>query len=89
VDQANSVACHAWSRLVHIRGNSAGAADYDISRLDIEAFGFTKAGGSNDRRGPSVSEDDAVLRQVYDQMMESKWPISMGVCASHRSTPSW
>jgi hypothetical protein len=80
MDQANSVACHAWSRLVHIRGNSAGAADYDISRLDIEAFGFTKAGGSNDRRGPSVSEDE---------MMESKWPISMGVCASHRSTPSW
>ena len=44
--------------------------------------GLAPPGRPHDRRRPGLAEDGPVLRQVYDQMMEPKWVISMGVCAS-------
>ena len=60
-----------------------GAAHYDLSRFGMEVFRASPrqadimivAGRVSQKMGP-------VLRQVYDQMMEPKWVISMGVCAS-------
>jgi NADH-quinone oxidoreductase subunit B len=49
---------------------ATGGAHYDIARFGMEVFR-----GSPRKMAP-------VLRQVYDQMMEPKWVISMGVCAS-------
>jgi NADH-quinone oxidoreductase subunit B len=62
---------------------SAGAADYDLSRWGMEIFRASPrqadlmivAGRVSQKMGP-------VLRQIYDQMPEPKWVISMGVCAS-------
>jgi NADH-quinone oxidoreductase subunit B len=62
---------------------SAGAANYDLSRWGMEIFRASPrqadlmivAGRVAQKMGP-------VLRQVYDQMPEPKWVLSMGVCAS-------
>jgi NADH-quinone oxidoreductase subunit B len=62
---------------------ATGAAHYDMSRFGMEVFRASPrqadimivAGRVSQKMGP-------VLRQVYDQMMEPKWVISMGVCAS-------
>jgi NADH-quinone oxidoreductase subunit B len=62
---------------------SAGAADYDLARWGMEIFRASPrqadlmivAGRVSQKMGP-------VLRQIYDQMPEPKWVISMGVCAS-------
>jgi NADH-quinone oxidoreductase subunit B len=62
---------------------AAGAADYDLSRWGMEIFRASPrqadlmivAGRVSQKMGP-------VLRQIYDQMPEPKWVISMGVCAS-------
>jgi NADH-quinone oxidoreductase subunit B len=59
------------------------AADYDISRFGAEAMRFSPrqadllivAGIINTKMAP-------VLRNVYDQMSDPKWVISMGACAS-------
>ncbi len=62
---------------------ATGAAHYDLARYGMEVFRASPrqadlmivAGRVSQKMGP-------VLRQVYDQMMEPKWVISMGVCAS-------
>jgi NADH-quinone oxidoreductase subunit B len=62
---------------------ATGAAHYDISRFGMEVFRASPrqadimivAGRLSQKMAP-------VLRQVYDQMMEPKWVIAMGVCAS-------
>ncbi|PIE33150.1 MAG: NADH-quinone oxidoreductase subunit B [Ilumatobacter coccineus] len=61
----------------------AGGAHYDLARFGMEVFRASPrqadimivAGRVTHKMAP-------VLRQVYDQMMEPKWVISMGVCAS-------
>jgi NADH-quinone oxidoreductase subunit B len=61
----------------------AGASHYDLARFGMEVFRASPrqadimivAGRLSQKMAP-------VLRQVYDQMPEPKWVISMGVCAS-------
>ena len=63
---------------------SAGAGTYDLARWGMELFRASPrqsdlmivAGRLSQKMAP-------VLRQIYDQMPEPKWVISMGVCASH------
>jgi len=60
-----------------------GAGHYDVSRWGMEIFRASPrqadlmivAGRLSQKMAP-------VLRQIYDQMPEPKWVISMGVCAS-------
>src|ERR671933_1670620 len=62
---------------------ATGAAHYDLARYGMEIFRASPrqsdlmivAGRVSQKMGP-------VLRNVYDQMPEPKWVISMGVCAS-------
>ncbi|HUZ21776.1 MAG TPA: NADH-quinone oxidoreductase subunit B family protein [Acidimicrobiales bacterium] len=62
---------------------AAGTAEYDLARFGMEVFRpsprqsdlMIVAGRLSQKMAP-------VLRQVYDQMVEPKWVISMGVCAS-------
>ena len=61
----------------------AGGSHYDLARFGMEVFRASPrqadlmivAGRLSQKMAP-------VLRQIYDQMMEPKWVISMGVCAS-------
>ncbi len=60
-----------------------GAAHYDLARFGIEVFRASPRQADLMIVAGRVSQKMApVLRQVYDQMMEPKWVISMGVCAS-------
>ena len=62
---------------------AVGTPDYDIARFGMERFSATPrqadlmivAGRVSNKMAP-------VVRQVYDQMPNPKWVISMGVCAS-------
>ncbi|WP_020499674.1 NADH-quinone oxidoreductase subunit NuoB [Sciscionella marina] len=62
---------------------ATGATPYDLARFGMERFAATPrqadvmvvAGRVTNKMAP-------VLRQVYDQMSDPKWVISMGVCAS-------
>lgn len=62
---------------------STGAAHYDLARFGMEVFRPSPRQADLMIVAGRVSQKMApVLRQVYDQMAEPKWVLSMGVCAS-------
>ena len=62
---------------------ATGSAHYDLSRWGMEVFRASPRQADLMIVAGRVSQKMApVLRQIHDQMMEPKWVISMGVCAS-------
>ncbi len=62
---------------------AAGGAHFDLSRFGMEVFRASPRQADLMIVAGRVSQKMApVLRQIYDQMMEPKWVLSMGVCAS-------
>ena len=62
---------------------STGAARYDLARFGMEVFRASPRQADLMIVAGRVSQKMApVLRQIYDQMPEPKWVLSMGVCAS-------
>ena len=62
---------------------ATGAAHYDLARYGMEVFRASPRQADLMIVAGRVSQKMApILRQIYDQMMESKWVISMGGCAS-------
>src|SRR6266446_3603039 len=62
---------------------TTGAGRYDLARFGMEVFRPSPRQADLMIVAGRVSQKMApVLRQVYDQMVEPKWVISMGVCAS-------
>ena len=61
----------------------AGGPHYDLARYGMEVFRASPRQADLMIVAGRVSQKMApVLRQIYDQMVEPKWVISMGVCAS-------
>jgi NADH-quinone oxidoreductase subunit B len=62
---------------------AAGGARYDLARFGMEVFRASPRQSDLMIVAGRVSQKMApVLRQIYDQMPEPKWVLSMGVCAS-------
>jgi len=62
---------------------AAGTANFDLARFGMEIFRASPRQADLLIVSGRVSQKMApVLRNVYDQMTEPKWVISMGVCAS-------
>jgi NADH-quinone oxidoreductase subunit B len=60
-----------------------GGPHYDVARYGMEVFRASPRQADLMIVAGRVSQKMApVLRQIHDQMMEPKWVISMGVCAS-------
>ncbi len=62
---------------------ATGGAHYDLARYGMEVFRASPRQADLMIVAGRVSQKMApILRRIYDQMMEPKWVISMGVCAS-------
>jgi NADH-quinone oxidoreductase subunit B len=62
---------------------ATGGPHYDMARYGMEVFRASPRQADLMIVAGRVSQKMApVLRQIHDQMMEPKWVISMGVCAS-------
>src|SRR5438132_12778259 len=62
---------------------AAGAPRFDLARFGMEVFRASPRQSDLMIVAGRVSQKMApVLRQIYDQMPDPKWVISMGVCAS-------
>jgi NADH-quinone oxidoreductase subunit B len=62
---------------------TAGAPRYDLARFGMEVFRASPRQADLMIVAGRVSQKMApVLRQIYDQMTNPKWVLSMGVCAS-------
>jgi len=62
---------------------ATGAGRYDLARFGMEVFRASPRQSDLMIVAGRVSQKMApVLRQIYDQMPEPKWVLSMGVCAS-------
>jgi NADH-quinone oxidoreductase subunit B len=62
---------------------ATGGSHYDLARYGMEVFRASPRQADLMIVAGRVSQKMApVLRTIYDQMVEPKWVISMGVCAS-------
>jgi len=62
---------------------STGGPRFDLARFGMEVFRASPRQADLMIVAGRVSQKMApVLRQIYDQMVEPKWVLSMGVCAS-------